>query len=352
MENEKKSISIELWRFIYCLMIIGLHVTAMLNLKTGTYFQGGSIGVSFFFIVSGYLMTKKAYKNNCKKDDYGRETQKFLFNKIKKLMFYFIIAYVLSFIYYCLIGKIATYQKISSVFELLMLGSSGVKVRVFNYVTWYISVMLICIFIIYPMILKYKDNFIKIIAPFLAIIIGGYISFKFSSIAKGDYIKMLNVGFFQLLIGTSIYPFVEKIKKINFTLFSKILLVIIEFAGFSSILYIVNLENSHVKYDFVMILILTICITIAFSRNSFIKNKKAKSFLSFLGKISLPMYLNQVYIIGFVIMFFQNKNYELNYMIIFAVAVIVDIVVSYFQIKINDKLDLKKFKKFFIKERI
>lgn len=52
---------ISLWKFIFCIVIIGFHLNAIQHYKNTNFgFLYGSIAVEFFFIVSGYLLAKKA----------------------------------------------------------------------------------------------------------------------------------------------------------------------------------------------------------------------------------------------------------------------------------------------------
>ncbi len=48
---------IGLWKFIFCLLIVVLHTGIGIPNRI---FKFGSIGVEFFFLVSGYLLAKSA----------------------------------------------------------------------------------------------------------------------------------------------------------------------------------------------------------------------------------------------------------------------------------------------------
>ena len=67
--------TIALWKFIYCIMIIIYHTSLHIELEGKIDFKYGAIGVEFFFLVSGYLLGKKAlnYKN-LEKQNLGEET--------------------------------------------------------------------------------------------------------------------------------------------------------------------------------------------------------------------------------------------------------------------------------------
>lgn len=46
---------------MFCILILLFHCAEKMGKKG--FFESGRIGVEFFFIVSGYLMTKKALNN-------------------------------------------------------------------------------------------------------------------------------------------------------------------------------------------------------------------------------------------------------------------------------------------------
>lgn len=60
--KEKNSL-LELWRFLFCMAVLGLHFFAKTDLN---YFHAGYLGVEFFFIVAGYFVG--AYYNKYQKD--------------------------------------------------------------------------------------------------------------------------------------------------------------------------------------------------------------------------------------------------------------------------------------------
>ena len=59
--NKKHNGIIGFWKFMFCILILLFHCAEKMG-KNG-FFESGRIGVEFFFIVSGYLMTKKALNN-------------------------------------------------------------------------------------------------------------------------------------------------------------------------------------------------------------------------------------------------------------------------------------------------
>ena len=215
--------------------------------------------------------------------------------------------------------------------------------------------MLISILIIYPLIRKYKKNFTYLIAPIIIIFIGGYLSQKYGNLRgpwewTGFAYKGFLRGFFELSLGTIVYEISEKMKNINFNLISKILLTIIEIGGFLSIFVLAQI-GKNVKYDFVAVLILAVSISIACSEKTIFYNLANNKLFYYLEELSLPLYLNHIWIINII----HNKFYYLSYMcrliLIILLSLIFSMIILY-MIKTIKELRNKKIKKGVINEKI
>ena len=126
----------------------------------------------------------------------------------------------------------------------------------------------------------------------------------------------------------------------------------IESIGFISILFIVNINNANNKYDSIMLLILAISIIIAFSEKSFSQKYLKGKFIYFMEKISLPLYLNQIWIID-LLKYLSKKVSILNSnFYIFGLSVIcVDFIISVLHIYVIKLLNKMygRIKSLFIK---
>lgn len=83
MENEVKKKHngiISFWKFMFCIMIVIFHVTCNMY-SEGKLMQNGRIGVEFFFLVSGYLMAKKALNRKKQKISIAQETVQYIWKK-------------------------------------------------------------------------------------------------------------------------------------------------------------------------------------------------------------------------------------------------------------------------------
>lgn len=51
--TKKRNDVLELWRFIFCIMVLGFHFFSKIESEL---FHAGYLGVEFFFLVSGYFI--------------------------------------------------------------------------------------------------------------------------------------------------------------------------------------------------------------------------------------------------------------------------------------------------------
>lgn len=119
-------------------------------------------------------------------------------------------------------------------------------------------------------------------------------------------------AFFEIALGTILYEFAENIKKVKLTELGEYIYTFIEIIGFSSIFIIVNIPNASNKYDFWMLLILAISVTLAFGEKSVFYNYANNKFVFYLEKLSLPIYLNHIWIIKIIMRLFDEISYSLT----------------------------------------
>ena len=217
--------------------------------------------------------------------------------------------------------------------------------------------MIISMMVIYPCIKKYGKNYIYIVSPLIVVFIAGYISRTYGNLKTPMtwngimYIGLLR-AFFELNLGAILYEIVRKIKKYNFTKASKIILTIIENIGFISIFVITNIDNADKKYDFIALLIISISIMIAFSENSVLYKYMNNKFIYYLEKLSLPIYLNHMWIITVIKRIFIDFTYIQKLIITIICTIIVSMVILFLVEKTKKIIEKykKNIKRFFINE--
>ena len=152
MSSEKKHNGIiSVWKFIFSIVIIVLHAKAVNFNKSNLLVTGGSIGVEFFFIVSGYLFGKKLIKDiNTKEDkNIGSDTINFMKNKLKVFLPFTICSVIIGILALTFFHNVPVKPNINSIYDMFLLNMTGIKYRIINGPLWYISSMLIVMFLLY-----------------------------------------------------------------------------------------------------------------------------------------------------------------------------------------------------------
>lgn len=354
MNTSKHNGIISFWKFMFSMMIVIVHCNIAKNYPM-VILQHGYIGVEFFFLVSGYLMTKRALNKKENDSNIGRETWEYIWGKVKVFFPYMLITFIITLLLNISLNLYNIDEIVNSIWNLLFLDISGIRSTLVVGQTWYISAMLISMLILYPLIRKYKKNYIYLIAPAIVIFIGGWISHTYGTINGWDYTtltyKCLLRAFFELALGTILYELADKISKVNFTKLARIILTLIEIVGFASIFFITNIENANTQYEYIMLLILSTSIVIAFSGKSIFYNFANNKFFYYLEKLSLPIYLNHSWIIIIISNVFANLDYFKVLILVSFTTIIFSMVIMRI-IEIIKEMDQPKkvIKKLFIME--
>ena len=294
-ETKEHNGIIGFWKFCFCIMIVIFHGRVFASKGEFAFFRKGSIGVEFFFLVSGFLMAKSALSKKDQNEKIGIETIKYVFKKIKGFAPYIFFSSLIGLVMSNIYNKLSIYANISSVWDFLFLNMSGIDCPFINNPTWYISAMLICMMIIYPLIRKYKHNFIYLSIPFVILGLGWmsktYAHLRSPFLWTGFVYKGLIRGFIELLIGSIIYVLYEKFKNIHFTKFGKIIITLIEIIGFIIPFLLSYFIKDAQNYDFVILLILSVSILLAFSEKTLDFKLFQNKFVFWLEKMSLSLFV-------------------------------------------------------------
>ena len=319
--NKKHNGIIGFWKFMFCILILLFHCAEKMGKKG--FFESGRIGVEFFFIVSGYLMTKKALNNEEGLENIGEETTSYIWRKFKAFFPYVIFPFIISFF---VKGIYKADQIANSIWNLLLIDMSGVRSTTVIGQTWYISVMLISMLILYPLIRRYMGMYNP-------------------TLWTGLMYKGLLRGFFELSFGAMLYELTQKVTKKDFTLLGKILLTVIEISGFVSIFLISNIKGANGKYEFLMLLILGISIAIAFSEKTVTYKLSNNKFCYYLEKLSLPIYLNQIWIILLVDKYLKQYNFKIKLIIAVIATILISAIIMFLTEKLLNLIRKINFKK-------
>ena len=289
--------AIDLWKFVFSVIIVILHGRNLRNGNEWYAFPGGNLGVEFFFVVSGLFMASSTLKPN-NDLSLGKDTFFFMKRKILGLMPNVYVAWVIAF----MVEHIGEYQLknilehfVQSFWELLLVTETGLRLFLANSVSWYLSAMLLGMLILYPLMKKYKDTFFYIIAPVGFIFMMGITHQEFNGLASphvwtGLFYKGMLRAVMELLLGCICFKFGTFLSKIDFNYKGKICVSIIEWGAYLiAILYMFSYGGT--KYDWIILFVLGIAISLTYSETGIMNKYIRSNTFSLLGEYSFSLYL-------------------------------------------------------------
>ncbi len=305
MKTKVKNGYIELLRFVFALGIIGGHFIGYTEEEvTGLFyhFSNGWIGVEFFLLLTGYFLAvdiNNKSKLGAKKS--LAECLKKIVSRYFRIMKYYafalIVIVLLNQIYNGLNAELLKLDAVSAIKNLFMLDMLGVFniSPLFPY-NWYLSAMMIAFVIIYPIAYYSNDVIRKVVLPILGFILLLIIFQKTGHITV-LYEKMWGVYYgtwraiAEILIGMGILSIVECMDRVWKNGLAGIR-CILELAGIGAALIYMNLYTDQSKVVYVIVLI-AVSLAFSFSSNAVLPKLFNNKVVGYLGKLSLPMYINQ-----------------------------------------------------------
>ena len=311
---------IEILRFVFAFIVL-LHHSRYLLGDDNCYFLGGSLGVEFFFIVSGFLMmntvdrivSSKNYNTIPVDRNLANETASFIKKKIQAVLPQFPIAWFIGLIFVIIIGQMSIVEAFEEFkedfWELSLLKMTGIYDGGLDGVMWYISSMLICMTILYPLLRKFPHMMRKIWCPFFALMLLGMMCILdghprnptkvYSIIYKGNI-----RAFAEICIGIWSFDIVRKIKNINWSGLARVIFEIVQLAGYLMAIVYMYMEKPG-RDDYFFLMILSISVILSFAQVGILSEVYNNRFSMILGRFSAAMYFSHLY-------YAQNLNLILS----------------------------------------
>ena len=223
----KRNGEIDFLRFVFCIIIVIHHYNALWDF--GLFYRG-YIAVEFFFLLSGYYMAshaKEVLKKHNGKLEVGKETWVFIIRKVKSFYRYYLVAILLQIVIrFILINHINFKQLVIDIFQSIPTFSLTFFVLDYKtralYVgsTWFLSVMLLCMIILYPLLLKSYDFSSRVLFPLLSLFLLGYLCHNYGSVVEfeswnGFCLEGIVRGIGEISGGATIFSVVEFLKESN-----------------------------------------------------------------------------------------------------------------------------------------
>ncbi|MBR0507595.1 MAG: acyltransferase [Clostridia bacterium] len=347
-----KNQSIELLRFLFAFIVLNFHFFNISGIFTDEeaakfWFHHGNLAVEFFFLVSGFLMAASAFRliESREKDglplSIGENTVSFMKRKIKGVFLTVLLGWILAFtMYQCFAEdhslKTVLSRLYASFYEVFMMRNAGFRVYSTFNASWYISAMMLTMFVCYPLILKFKKTYLYVIAPLVAILVLGYMNHSYSTLDNvtvhmGMVYKCQLRAIGEINLGVVLFAISRKLKTVRFTKFGICILSLLEIACYAHAIWYMSAVLTKTS-DYVMLAILAVAVCISFSQRTFLgrlADAVPSKICTFLGKFSLPLYLSHCVLCRKIIpLLFQKfglgfKLYLSGVAVIFAVSLFV-----------------------------
>lgn len=338
---KKRNGKIELFRFIFCCLIICFHINVDYwnggkNLTEHISFCGqGRIGVEFFFVVSGFLLAASVYKSLKTKEDLGKDTACFIYKKWLGIFPCHIVAYFITFAVAVICRNLGVFAAIkvfiNSLPNLFLIQKTGIYSQNLIGVEWYISTMLLAMIVLYPLCKKYYTKFVRIVAPLIAVFLVGYMCHETGGLSltsdwAGICAKVQLRAVAELCLGIFGFEVTRFLKRLNISGMTKAILTIVEWMCYIfAILFAISTLGR--EYEPYALYALFVAVVLSFSNQTLTCEILNIKIVYFLGKISLPMYLMQNAIRELIQYYLQNWSITTQIVItligIFLVSIIV-----------------------------
>ena len=344
---KKRNSAIELWRFLIAIAIVGFHIGFIIAntcngsngyyMKSSNWFFGSSEVLWIFTLTAGFFMVSHFKKRAADKDYTKRSASsrawEYTWSRIKGLLPVLIIGYILgviictSFYYPDYNFQQVCTMIINSAWEFLGFHAAGLRSlgnEFFNLngPLWFISAIIIVGYFLYWGLCKNEDFMSGIVAPFIFIFLGGWWCFTDTrasqtawstfgaqtastngtggSATAATAIFGMNNGLIFVLMGMlagiMLYYFIQKVKDHKFTSFGRNALTILNLVCGALLLWYTIYPPTWFgleRWTVALLCIVVIALTLLNKDRitEFLNNKHVNGILSYLGSISLNIYM-------------------------------------------------------------
>lgn len=352
----KRNGKIELMRFIFCVCILFNHLNADIwNSKLQiadhiTFFRHGNIGVEYFFLISGALMAKSVQSRIMREEtgqlsasaSIGDETLGFLWHKLKSILPCHIVFSVPLLILVCSFNWSSNpLLFLDYFFSLFLLHRTGLSNSLLIGGEWYISSMLLCMALLYPLAKRHYKTFTHFVAPFCALLLLGYMNLSVGTLSNVSLVSGITYhcnyrALAELMLGMASYEISLVISRKTFTRIQQLLVSVFEATGYILTL-LFTCSSLSSAYEFHVLFFLCISVTLSFSGKGLLSESKLfqNKICRYLGAISLPAYLSQNLVRIIALYWFSDANNLIRFLCSFAAILLLSVLYQFIQIRWN-----------------
>lgn len=230
--------------------------------------------------------------------DLGKETVDFLFGKVRSIATIYTLACILLSAYFLTIGKDISFiiERLPSLF---LLQRSGFVDKEFIGLTWYISSMLLCMAIIYPILRKFYNLFTNVYGALFGIFIIGYLIYTTGYLGgvsdwAGITYKCNLRALGELCLGTTCFEVGRRLSEKEYSKGKRI--IISSITVLSAVICICSTcSNKRLFNDGIILMVMCCCITMLFVGKAIFQKSGLydNAVLNLLGELSMPIYILQ-----------------------------------------------------------
>ena len=246
----------------------------------------------------------------------------FTLHRIKKLYPHYFTAFLLLFTLTLFVSGKSLIQQLKALFgysfELFFLHGIGLKCSgLLNYPTWYLSSLIVGGFFLYGLVRLHRKLYLTIIAPLAVLVTYSFFSAQVGHLDVWGGSELFGVsdaltrGFAAMSLGALSYSLSQYIQSLHLILKKsfRLFLSLLEFVLLLGVLT-ASAFVADTQYDFYFVFMMFAAITLSFSGLTDLKKLCSHSFFGFLGKISYPMYVYQLFIICLFCLLIPNLSYK------------------------------------------
>lgn len=307
-KKKKRNGEIDFLKFVFALIIVIYHFGNVMH-TDHRIFSKGYIGVEFFFIVSGYLMAasmEKVKDHKINRKELAIEWKGFIKKKYLSLWPVHLFAYIVTFFtfahYMGWTAGSSFHKMLSTVPEIFLVQMAGFQKNPIVGQAWYLSAMILVMFVIYPLLRRHYEWFSKIAAPVTAVVLVIYLQVHYTNLdiiveRTGLLYAGVLRGCAEILLGIFMERIGRRLMTSNYTSTSMArgALTVLELLCYGAFIgYAYN--GSNTRWEFPLIFVIALGIAISFSGRSYLSVLFQHEIFTYLGKISFPIYLNQIWV--------------------------------------------------------
>ena len=267
----------DLLKFIFAVMIVCYHSKSFADRGGSFIFTQGYIAVDFFFITAGFHLAASAMRKRDAGGGYslGRETAGYMGRRLSRILPLYLTAAVIALTAAAAIKGLSVKGVVKlaadSIGEWTFLQQTGFDTGILVGASWFLSALILLSLLLYPMVRKFGDTFLYVIAPLVFAFMFGLAFHHVPDIQAprtmlGGMIMIgLARGLFEMCLGCLIFGLVRLFRGYDLKKAGKIILTVTEVLIYAGVIVYHSIGKHPKKYDWYTIIALGIAVLITCS---------------------------------------------------------------------------------------